>query len=79
MTVAALRASVYAGGSDGADKNKESNSKKTSLLNVSTTQAYILIGLFVFLLIIALIIFGMSYVANMMMEMRRQQETIIEL
>ena len=80
MTVAALRASVYAGGSDGEGKSKESNSKKTSLLNVSTTQAYILIGLFVFLLIIALIIFGMSYVANMMMEMQRKHEAqIIEL
>ena len=76
MTVAALRSQSFAGGKDGEGKE----SKKTSLLNVSTTQAYILLGLFVFLLIIALIIFGLSYVANMMMEMQRKHEAqIIEL
>ena len=76
MTVAALRSQSFAEGSE----NEGKESKKTSLLNVSTTQAYILIGLFVFLLIIALIIFGLSYVANMMMEMQRKHEAqIIEL
>ena len=76
MTVAALRSQSFAEGSESEGKEN----KKTSLLNVSTTQAYILIGLFVFLLIIALIIFGLSYVANMMMEMQRKHEAqIIEL
>ena len=76
MTVAALRSQSFAGSNDVEGKE----SKKTSLLNVSTTQAYVLVGLFIFLLIVALIIFGLSYVANMMMEMQRKhEEQIIEL
>ena len=76
MTVAALRSQSFAGSNDTEGKE----SKKTSLLNVSTTQAYVLVGLFIFLLIVALIIFGLSYVANMMMEMQRKhEEQIIEL
>ena len=73
MTVAALRSQSFAGGdSDGEGKGKES--KKTSLLDVSTTQAYILIGLFAFLLIIALIIFGVSYVLHKISEIERKNE-----
>ena len=41
---------------------------------MSTTQAYILVALFVFLLIIALIIFGLSYMANKLMEMQRRHD-----
>ena len=79
MTVAALKSQTFANSSD-KDAADGKESKKTSLLNVSTTQAYILIALFVFLFIIALIIFGLSYVANMMIEMQKKHEAqIVEL